>query len=39
MESDGLYTVEYPNPAQNNGFGSSGAAISLPGKHLGEPLL
>ena len=30
--SDGLYTVEYPNPAQNNGFGSSGAAISLPGK-------
>jgi hypothetical protein len=29
--TDGLYTVEYPNPAQNNGFGSTGAAISLPG--------
>ena len=28
---DGVYTVEYPNPAQNNGFGSSGAQISLPG--------
>jgi hypothetical protein len=28
---DGLYTVEYPNPKQNNGFGSTGAAISLPG--------
>lgn len=28
---DGLYTVEYPNPLQNNGFGSTGAAISLPG--------
>ena len=28
---DGLYTVEYPNPKQNNGFGSSGAQISLPG--------
>ena len=28
---DGLYTIEYPNPAQNNGFGSSGAALSLPG--------
>ncbi|MEO6721826.1 MAG: glycoside hydrolase family 97 catalytic domain-containing protein [Ferruginibacter sp.] len=27
----GVYTVEYPNPKQNNGFGSSGAAISLPG--------
>ncbi len=28
---DGIYTVEYPNPKQNNGFGSSGAQISLPG--------
>ena len=27
----GVYTVEYPNPKQNNGFGSTGAAISLPG--------
>ncbi|MBC7888211.1 MAG: glycoside hydrolase family 97 catalytic domain-containing protein [Ferruginibacter sp.] len=27
----GVYTVEYPNTKQNNGFGSSGAAISLPG--------
>ncbi|MDQ3291782.1 MAG: glycoside hydrolase family 97 catalytic domain-containing protein, partial [Bacteroidota bacterium] len=28
---DGIYTVAYPNPKQNNGFGSTGAAISLPG--------
>ncbi|MDB5247025.1 MAG: alpha-glucosidase [Segetibacter sp.] len=28
---DGVYTVEYPNPGQNNGFGTTGAAISLPG--------
>jgi hypothetical protein len=28
---DRLYTVEYPNPKQNNGFGSTGAAIGLPG--------
>ncbi len=27
-----LYQVAYPNMAQNNGFGSTGAAISLPGK-------
>jgi len=27
-----LYKVAYPNMAENNGFGSSGAAISLPGK-------
>jgi Glycoside hydrolase 97/Glycosyl-hydrolase 97 N-terminal/Glycosyl-hydrolase 97 C-terminal, oligomerisation len=27
----GIYTVEYPNPKQNNGFGSSGTALSLPG--------
>jgi len=29
--NDGVYTVEYPNPAHNNGFGSSGAQIGLPG--------
>jgi len=29
--NDGLYTVAYPNSKQNNGFGSTGAAISLPG--------
>lgn len=29
--NDGVYTVEYPNPTQNNGFGSSGAQIGLPG--------
>ncbi len=28
---EGLYTVEYPNPKQNNGFGSTGAALGLPG--------
>jgi hypothetical protein len=28
---DGLYSVQYPNALQNNGFGSRGAAISLPG--------
>ncbi|KAA0129563.1 glycoside hydrolase family 97 protein [Chryseobacterium sp. SN22] len=27
-----LYKVAYPNMAENNGFGSTGAAISLPGK-------
>ncbi|WP_027379646.1 glycoside hydrolase family 97 protein [Chryseobacterium daeguense] len=27
-----LYQVAYPNMAENNGFGSSGAALSLPGK-------
>ncbi|MGE4514385.1 MAG: glycoside hydrolase family 97 catalytic domain-containing protein [Chryseobacterium sp.] len=27
-----LYRVAYPNMAENNGFGSTGAAISLPGK-------
>lgn len=27
-----LYQVTYPNMAENNGFGSTGAAISLPGK-------
>ncbi|MDR0954633.1 MAG: glycoside hydrolase family 97 protein, partial [Rikenellaceae bacterium] len=29
--ADGLYTVEYPNPAENNGFGSTGAQLGLPG--------
>jgi hypothetical protein len=27
---DGLYTVAYPSLKQNNGFGSTGAAVSLP---------
>ncbi|MDN4028360.1 glycoside hydrolase family 97 protein [Chryseobacterium gambrini] len=27
-----LYQVAYPNKAENNGFGSTGASISLPGK-------
>jgi Glycoside hydrolase 97. len=27
-----LYQVAYPNMAENNGFGSTGAAVSLPGK-------
>lgn len=27
----GLYTVEFPDMRQNNGFGSNGAQISLPG--------
>lgn len=27
-----LYTVAFPNAAENNGFGSTGAAISLPAK-------
>jgi hypothetical protein len=29
--ADGIYTVDYPNPAQNNGFGSTGAQLGLPG--------
>lgn len=28
----GTYYVDYPDPRQNNGFGSSGALIGLPGK-------
>lgn len=28
---EGIYTVEYPDIKQNNGFGSTGAAIALPG--------
>jgi hypothetical protein len=31
ISADGVYTVEYPNQKQNNGFGSTGAALSLPG--------
>jgi hypothetical protein len=31
ISPDGVYMVEYPNPKQNNGFGSTGAALSLPG--------
>lgn len=27
----GTYTVDYPSQKQNNGFGSTGAALSLPG--------
>jgi hypothetical protein len=29
--TEGVYTVDYPNPAQNNEFGSTGAQIGLPG--------
>lgn len=29
--AEGLYVVEYPDPRQNNGFGSTGAALALPG--------
>jgi hypothetical protein len=29
--TDGVYTIDYPNIAQNNGFGSSGAQLGLPG--------
>ncbi len=29
--ADGLYTVEFPNEKQNNGFGSTGAQLALPG--------
>lgn len=28
---NGIYTIAYPNPKENNGFGSSEAQISLPG--------
>ncbi len=28
---NGVFTVEYPNPGQNNGFGSNGAQLGLPG--------
>ena len=30
-DSEGLYTVEFPNERQNNGFGSTGAQVTLPG--------
>ncbi len=29
--ADGTFSIQYPNPKQNNGFGSTGAAIALPG--------
>jgi hypothetical protein len=29
--TNGVYNVEYPNPVQNNGFGSTGAQLGLPG--------
>ncbi|WP_340105935.1 glycoside hydrolase family 97 protein [Rhodohalobacter sp. 8-1] len=29
--NDGIFTVEYPSAEQNNGFGSTGAQIGLPG--------
>jgi hypothetical protein len=29
--NEGVYTVEYPSLGQNNGFGSTGAQIGLPG--------
>jgi hypothetical protein len=29
--ANGAYLVEYPNPNQNNGFGSNGGQIGLPG--------
>ena len=29
--NEGVFTVEYPNPDQNNGFGSNGAQLGLPG--------
>lgn len=28
---EGLYTVSFPDKRQNNGFGSTGAQVSLPG--------
>lgn len=28
---EGVYTVDFPNPDQNNGFGSNGAQLGLPG--------
>lgn len=29
--SEGFYTLQFPNPAQNNGFGSSSVQMGLPG--------
>lgn len=31
ISTDGVFHIGYPDSAQNNGFGSSGAALSLPG--------
>jgi hypothetical protein len=31
ISADGVYSIEYPSVKQNNGFGSTGAAIALPG--------
>ena len=31
ISQDGVYSIEYPSIKQNNGFGSTGAAIALPG--------
>ncbi len=31
ISEDGIFHVAYPDMAQNNGFGSTGAALSLPG--------
>ncbi|WP_028295957.1 glycoside hydrolase family 97 protein [Olivibacter sitiensis] len=30
--ADGLYTIAYPNPGENNGIGSANPAIALPGE-------
>lgn len=30
--SDGLYTIAFPMPGENNGFGSTGAQFGLPGQ-------
>ena len=31
-DANGRYTLQYPDQRQNNGFGSTGAAIALPGE-------
>lgn len=31
IREDGVFTIQYPNERENNGFGSTGAALSLPG--------
>ena len=30
LSPEGIYTIEFPNAAQNNGFGSTGAQMTLP---------
>ncbi len=30
-QQNGLYTIAYPQPGEQNGFGSTGAALALPG--------